>query len=501
MMFKNACMRIAARPFQRGGPALLVAALLAATTHAARAGSAAPLDMAAIDRFVTSQMAANRIPGLALAIARRGEVLMVQGYGATPAGAPVTGRTQFRVGSLSKSFTALAVLQLVEAGRLALDAPVRRYLPDFTLADPEDAARITVRQLLNHTSGLADTGFAAGLMGRQTTLAERVASMRDARPASAPGAAFHYFDPNYQILARLVEVASGEPFDAYLQAHVFGPLEMRDTFSALTAEDAAARAPQLAHGHLVVYGVPVAARELSGFLGGSGGVVSTAADMAHYLAMQGDGGRYAGRALLDRADLDLTHRPPPGVASSYGMGWLVGEARGARTIEHNGILSTFYAEALLLPDSGYGFVVLYDEYALASAALAFPRLKDGLAALLLGQAPPEGGLTVPALGGILAGLTILGAGLALRGLLRLPRWAARVASIPPWRRAAGLVGAFAPGLVLLGLPWLLASGSGRYFGYVMLARAMPDIVIGLGLCAALGALDGTARLLVLWRRR
>jgi len=392
--------------------------------------------------------------------------------------------------------------RLVEHGA-TLIADRRR--PDgsgwFTLADPEDAARVTVRQLLNHTSGLADTGFAAGLMGRQATLAARVASMRDARPASAPGAAFHYFDPNYQILARLVEVASGEPFDAYLQAHVFGPLEMRDTFSALTAEEAAARAPRLAHGHLVVYGVPVAARELSGFLGGSGGVVSTAADMAHYLAMQGDGGRYAGRALLDRADLDLTHRPPPGVASSYGMGWLVGEARGARTIEHNGILSTFYAEAVLLPDSGYGFVLLYDEYALASAALAFPRLKDGLAALLLGQAPPEGGLTVPALGGILAGLTILGAGLALRGLLRLPRWAARVASIPPWRRAAGLVGAFAPGLVLLGLPWLLASGSGRYFGYVMLARAMPDIAIGLGLCAALGALDGAARLLVLWRRR
>ena len=483
-----------------GGCEVIGTALLAATTPGQGTAGALAFDPSAIDRFVTGRMNANRIPGLALAITRGDEVLYVRGYGAARAGEPVTGQTQFLVASLSKSFTALAVLQLVEAGRVELDAPVRRYLPEFTLADPEAAARITVRQLLNQVGGLADTGFAGGLARQQPTLAARVASLRSARPVSAPGEAFHYSDPNYQVLARLVEVVSGESFDAYLQAHVFAPLEMHDTFSAVTTDEAVARAERLAEGHLVIYGLPVAARELPGVLGGSSGVVSTAADLARYLAMQNAGGRYAGRTLLSREHRDLTHTPPAGVASRYGMGWFAGTSRGVRTVEHNGVLSTFYAEAVLLPDSGYGFVLLYNEYALTSAALAFPALKDGLVALLSGQEPPDGALTVPALGAILAALTALSIGLAALGLLRLPRWAAALPSLPRWRLALGIAWAFTPGLLLLALPQLLAQFSGRYFGHVMLARAMPELVICLGACGGLGALTGTARLIILARR-
>lgn len=479
--------------------AVLAAVLLAIAARGTRAAGPPAPDLAAIDRFVAGQMSAQRIPGLALAITRGSEVVYVQGYGTARAGAPTTARTQFLVASLSKSFTALAVLQLVEAGRIELDAPIQRYLPEFTLAEPAAAAQITVRQLLNQVSGLADNGFTSGLAQQQPTLAARVASLRTARPIAAPGAAFHYFDPNYQVLARLVEVASGEPFGSYLQAHIFTPLEMRDTFSAVSADEAIERAGQLAQGHLVVYGQPVAARELSGFLAGSGGVVSTAADMARYLAMQGGGGQYAGRRLLSREHLSLSHTPPTGSASSYGMGWFAGKSGGLPTIEHNGVLSTFYAEAVLLPGSGYGFVLLYNEYALASAARAFPQLKDGLVALLGGQTPPQGGLTVPQLGIILGALAALGVGLAARSLVRLPRWAAARASLPGWRIGLGLLGAFAPGLLLLALPQLLAQGSGRFFGYAMLARAMPDIMIWLGLCAGLGALNGIARLAILAR--
>jgi CubicO group peptidase (beta-lactamase class C family) len=117
------------------------------------------LDPATLDRFINDQMRAQRVPGLALAITQGDQILYVQGYGSAREGQPVTPQTQFPIASLSKSFTAVAILQLVEAGQLNLDAPVQRYLPAFTLAGPAVAARITVRQLLNHTSGLADTGF------------------------------------------------------------------------------------------------------------------------------------------------------------------------------------------------------------------------------------------------------------------------------------------------------------------------------------------------------
>ncbi len=133
----------------------------------------------------------------------------------------------------------------------------------------------------------------------------RVASLHAARPIDPPGVAFHYIDPNYQVLARLVEVVSRQPFDAYLQAHIFTPLAMSETVSAVTSDTSAQRAKSLAQGHIVVYGAPLAVPELSGFLGGSGGVVSTAADMARYLIAQSSGGRFADRSVL------LIRRPQP----------------------------------------------------------------------------------------------------------------------------------------------------------------------------------------------
>jgi CubicO group peptidase (beta-lactamase class C family) len=442
---------------------LLVLLALSQSPVQAVAPTTGELDTTAIDRFVLNQMAAHRIPAVALAITHGNKIGYVQGYGAAATGEPATGHTQFRLASLSKSLTAVAVLQRVEAGQVNLDLPITHYLPDFALATPAAAAQITVRQLLNHTSGLADIGFASGLAQQQPTLVDRVASLRHARPVDSPGTAFHYFDPNYQILARLVEVVSGQPFDAYLERHIFAPLDMRDTVSAATSDAATQRAHRLAQGHIVVYGVPQAVSELSGFLGGSGGVVSSAYDMAHYLLAQSNNGQYADNCLLSAYSIELMQTPPSGIGSSYGIGWFVGEAQGTRTIEHNGILSTSYAEAVVLPDDGYSFVLLYNEYGLASSALAFPAMKQGMVALLTNHTPVQPRLTVPLLGFIVAALTALSVWLALRSLLRVPRWAAHAHTRPRWRSVPGILWAFAPGLMLLGLPQLLAHAMGRFF--------------------------------------
>jgi CubicO group peptidase (beta-lactamase class C family) len=469
----------------------------AATTPASLV--AWPFDPAAVDRFITAQMARHRLPGLAVAITRGDQVVLVRGYGKARDGEPVTGQTQFRIASLSKSFTALAVLQLVEAGQIELDAPVARYLPGFALAAPSVAARITVRQLLNHTSGLADTGFANGLNGQQQTLADRVASLRDARPVDPPGAAFHYFDPNYQVLARLVEVVSGQAFDAYLQQHVFAPLAMQGSISALTSALPAEPTQLLAQGHVMAYSVSLALPELSGFVGGSGGVVSTASDLAHYLIAQGSHGMYSGHSVLSAKGVSLMQTPSAGGASSYAMGWVASDANGTPTIEHNGILSTFYADAVLLPQSGYGFVLLYNTYALTAATGAFPEIKNGMVALLTGQAPVSGKVALPWLGRGLAAFSAVIAGLFLWSLLRLPQWKARAINASNWKVWWGLFWPIAPALLLLGLPRLLALQTGRYFDHVMLVRAMPELIILLGCCGALGLLNTAGRLVVLAR--
>ena len=451
-------------------------------------------DPVAVDSFIAQAMSRHRIPGLALAITHGDQVVHVRGYGEARGGERVTGQTQFRIASLSKSFTALAVLQRVEAGQIELDAPVAHYLPGFTLADPLAAARITVRQLLNHTSGLADRGFVNGLGGQQQTLADRVAGLEAARPVDPPGAAFHYFDPNYQVLARLVEVVSGQAFDAYLQQHVFAPLAMQGSVSALTSALPTQATQLLAQGHIMAYGVPLALPELSGFLGGSGGVVSTASDMAHYLIAQGNHGSYLGRSVLSASNISLMQTPPAGIETSYAMGWAVSNRNGTRTIEHNGVLSTFYADAVLLPESGYGVVLLYNTYALSVATLAFPDIKNGVVELLQGRAPRPSKFSTPGLGAGMAAISVLIIALMIWRLRRLTRDAHRVNS-SHWQRAWSWFWPLAPALVLLALPRLLALQSGRYFELAMLARAMPELVILLAVCATLGLLAVLVRVL------
>ncbi len=455
-------------------------------------------DQVAINRFISNQMERHRLPGLAVAITRGDEIVLVRGYGEARDGEPINGQTQFRIASLSKSFTALAVLQLVEAGKMELGAPVTRYLPEFVLSSSSVSERITVRQLLNHTSGLADTGFVSGLGGQQQTLVDRVASLRDARFVDPPGTAFHYFDPNYQVLARLVEVVSGQPFDAYLRQHVFRPLDMRDSVSASTSM-LPPQSNQLAQGHVIGYAVPVALPELVGFLGGSGGVISTASDMAHYLVALRNQRRYLGGSVLSANGVSQMQTPPAGVASNYAMGWTVSNANGIQTIEHNGVLSTFYADAVLLPQSGYGFVLLYNEYSLAASTLAFPEVKNGMVALLMGRTPVNGKVTLPWLGRGLAAVSAAIVGLAIWNLLRLPRWRAWAVNASRWKLGWSLVWPIAPVLLLLGLPRLLALQSGRYFDHVMLARAMPELMILLGICGALGLVNSVFRYAILAR--
>ena len=473
-------------------------AITAAVAGAVAAPVAGSFDPVVVDRFITTQMARHRIPGLALAITRGDQVVHVRGYGEARDGVPVTGQTQFRIASLSKSFTALAVLQLVDAGQIALDAPVARYLPDFALATPASSTHITVRQLLNHTTGLADTGFVKGLGGQQQSLADRVASLRDAQAVAPPGAAFHYFDPNYQLLARLIEVVSGQVFATYLQQHVFAPLDMRGSVSALTSALPTPSTQLLAQGHIFAYGASVGLPELSGFLAGSGGVVSTASDLAHFLIAQGNQGTYLGRSVLSANGVSLMQTPPVSVGSSYAMGWIASSVNGTPTIEHNGVLSTFYADAVLLPQSGYGFVLLYNAHAVTASMLAFPEIKSGMVALLMGQAPASGKFTLPWLGWGFAALSALIAGMAIWSLWRLPQWKLSALSAARWKVGWGLLWPLAPALLLLALPRLLALQTGRYFDLVMLARAMPEMIILMAFCGVLGLLNSALRAINLY---
>jgi len=189
-----------------GGLLILLAHVTGPRPWAARPTRRPPLDstsstvadsavlFARVDAYVLREMRDIRAPGGALVIVSRDRIVHARGFGAAaPDGRPVTRSTPFIVGSLSKSFTALAVMQLVESGQIDLDAPVQRYLPTFRVRDRRASAAITVRHLLNHTSGIpTPAGMLLVAASAAVTRAEQMRLLQGVRLANDPGRAFEY---------------------------------------------------------------------------------------------------------------------------------------------------------------------------------------------------------------------------------------------------------------------------------------------------------------------
>lgn len=379
----------------------------------------APADAGSIDAVVRAYRAVTRTPGIAVVVTRGRDVVHAAGYGSTADGAAVTDRTVMAIASLSKSVTALAVLQLVDAGRVRLDAPVRGYLPEFTMAD-DRAAAITVRQLLNQTSGMSDATYKSFSGPALHNLREAVESMRTARLAAAPGSRYEYHNPNFQVAARLVEVVGGQPFGAYLRRHVFDPLGMTDSSTGDTADDL----PASGRGHRMIASLPVALPEPPAFGNGSGGVLSTARDLAKWLIAQNSQGRGAdGTPVVSPAAVAEMRRSSP--VSSYALGWDIGTTPvGAPLVDHTGDLITSTAYQAVLPATGHGIAVL------ANSGSQYGDAADLGAQLVdLIEGRPMSAPTSPelmiAIELVLLALTLCVLMLAIRGVRRSGRWAER----------------------------------------------------------------------------
>ena len=369
--------------------------------HGAVAGlsaSAVPApSFAAIDAYVRRQMKDARIPGLALGIVHDGHAVHLRGFGrADDSGRAFTPQTPLFIGSNSKSFTALAVMQLAEAGKVDLDAPVQRYIPWFRVADPEASALITVRHLLNQTSGLTErAGRAATLAAGMQPLESAVRALATTGLTQAPGVAFEYSNLNYTTLGLVVEMAAGEPFDAYLKAHIFQPLDMRHTYTSIEE----ARRNGLASGYRYWFGFPVAF-DTPGHGGTvpTGGIFSTAEDMSRYLAMYQGGGRYHGQAVLSPAGIAEMMQPGPlerrgaFAGAGYGMGWFTGPWGGVHASYHPGDEPNAHAGMALVPQGNRGVVVLFNVGTHGGALPGLLAIEQSLTGMVAGGAARDTGI-------------------------------------------------------------------------------------------------------------
>jgi CubicO group peptidase (beta-lactamase class C family) len=460
--------------------AALVSVLAVASPAAAEPVAAEP-SAAQIDAYLAQAMRSTALPGLSIVVTHGDHLVHATGSGHDSAGKPITAQTPMRVASLSKSFTAAAVMTLVDSGKVALDEPVARQLPEFRMADPR-ASRITVRQLLNQTSGLADGGVDLVKAESSTSLAGYIAALRSGRLTADPGTRWAYCNVNYEVAARLVEVAGGVDFGDYLHQHVFGPLGMSG--SALGD-----RQITPARGYDSLFGLWVARDEIGQYStrGGSGGVVTDASDMGRWLISQTGNGPQ----LVRPDSLAAMHTPvPPG---DYGMGWGPEKVDGADLLVHSGNLFTYSAVEAIVPATGYGFAVMTNSAGLYDDTY---DVMTGLVALSQGTSPGAPGGSRQRTELILGLITLAAAGLGPLGAVRARRWAGRRAGRSGWRTGLRLVPALLP-LVLLALaPQVLSFiMNGRTVTWAQLTYFPAPLTLTLTVAAAAGLVTTVLRLI------
>jgi CubicO group peptidase (beta-lactamase class C family) len=342
-------------------------AMLAAVAGLAGAASAQhelPRDCAGdLTAYAEAVMDLHGIPGLALAVATADKVVYAEAFGVrnVDSGEALRPESLFHMASVSKPFVAMAVMQLVERGKVDLDAPVTTYLPYFKLAD-ERYARITVRQMLNHTSGLPDVeNYEWASAQNDDGAAERcVRSLADRTLVSAPGKRFRYSSLGYDVLGDVIAKVSGESFEVYMKKNVLDPIGMTESTFLYPETNEALRTT----GHTWYLG-PVASDvyPYNRCHAPSSTLNSSVVEMANWLQVNLDRGRFNGARILDEASYELMWAPSvrAGAKTQMGLGWFLAEYKGRRVVTHGGGDIGFRSYVALLPDDGVG-VVLASNY-------------------------------------------------------------------------------------------------------------------------------------------
>jgi CubicO group peptidase (beta-lactamase class C family) len=315
---------------------------------------------------VESELERTRQPGLTLGLTDRDGTLAVRTYGFAELESRrlVTADTLFEIGSIGKSFTAVAILQLVDEARIDLNAPVDRYLPWFSVSRP-----VTIEHLLSHTAGLV-----AGVDATPEA-AFQVWSLRDLPTMSEPGERFHYSNVGYKALGLVLEAIEGRPYPDVIRDRILDPLGMSATEPAIR-HDMRAR---LAVGYEYLHddrvghpGAPLAPATWLQTDTADGSIASTAEDMCAFVRLllrAGEGP--SGRLLSEQSFAEMTaQRARMGEAAWYGFGLVTRDLDGDRFIGHGGGMVGYLAGLQADPEAGIGAIVLQNGISLNPIALA-----------------------------------------------------------------------------------------------------------------------------------
>lgn len=334
-----------------------------------------------IDDIVTQALAASGVPSAQVAIVEGGKLTYVKAYGQARLDPPLPARTDMRysIGSISKQFTAAAILMLEEEGKLSLDDHVEKFVPGLTRGN-----EVTVRQLLSHTSGYQDywpQDYVPPFMLTAVT-SQKILDLWARKPLDFdPGTKWQYSNTNFVIAGMIVEKAGHMPFLDFLRARIFKPLGMNSVAdidqNTLAATDAT--------GYFrYALGPPrVAPKEGKGWLFAAGELAMTAEDLQKWNIS------IIQKSLLKPAsykELETETRLKDGGGTNYGLGIRVLHINGRLVLQHGGEVSGFTAASVVLPEDGVAVVALTNQDAVDASAVIMRAIVNRLVAL---NPPPE----------------------------------------------------------------------------------------------------------------
>jgi CubicO group peptidase (beta-lactamase class C family) len=336
-----------------------------------------------IDRIVQDALAQTGVPSASVAVVKDGQTAYVRAYGSARLDPLTPARPEMRysVGSISKQFTAAAVLMLAEEHKLSLDDPVSKYIPHLTRGRD-----VTIRQLLSHTSGYQDywpQDYVPPFMTQPVT-AEKIMDLWARKPLDfEPGTKWQYSNTNYVVAGAIVEKVSGKPLLAFLQERMFAPLGMQNVdnidLHPLPQTDAT--------GYMrYALGPPRGApKEGPGWLFAAGELAMPASELAKW-----DIGILNRRLLKPESykEMETEVKLKDGSGTGYALGLQVANAGGHRVVRHGGEVSGFTAQNVVFPDDNLAVVVLTNQDAAAASGIIARRIGQ----LLL--APPNAAGTV-----------------------------------------------------------------------------------------------------------
>jgi CubicO group peptidase (beta-lactamase class C family) len=450
-----------------------------------------------IDNYIKQKVAGGKLVGLAVAVVHNDSVIIAKGYGITPDGKVINANTPFAIASLSKAFTATAVLQLAEQGKVSLDSPVIKYIPSFLPNEPR-RVKITVRQILHQIGGLADSGYPEFTLNHQPVdLDGAISNLKGAKLVTEPGTAFHYHNPNYQILAKIVETVSGEKFTSYLQKHIFAPLKMVNSYDIENTDQFGAAPQKLPLGNVFFLGRPIPHKEPTWFVDGDAGIISNANDMAQWLSFQLKGSNGDSTEVLGSKFMKIMQNPPPETQFTYGMGWHVDKKD--HTLYHSGIMWTYSSQQILFTDSGYGIVALFNGG--FDQPTDYYSFLEGIHNILKGEKPETRSLPRWLYTTIVITLLLLIIALGIRRLLRTKQWYHNYKKRKALKTWVYLLLRTVPFTLLLTGPYLVTLASGRVLSGWLITLMFADLVLVLTMLALFNTLIILSRLIYLFRNK